>query len=63
MTYYVTGMFLHLSFGRFYWLMLAVAGAAAIITLRETATRPPPNRRRSRGSGPVHAQRPINQSV
>ena len=38
MTYYVTGMFLHLSFGRFYWIMLAVAGAAAIITLRETAT-------------------------
>lgn len=37
MTYYVTGMFLHLSFGRFYWLILAVAGAAAIITLRETA--------------------------
>lgn len=37
MTYYVTGMFLHLSFGRFYWLMLAVAGAAAVITLRETA--------------------------
>ncbi len=37
MTYYVTGMFLHLSFGRFFWLMLAVAGAAAIITLRETA--------------------------
>jgi O-antigen ligase len=36
-TYYVTGMFLHLSFGRFYWLMLAVAGAAAIITLREVA--------------------------
>jgi O-antigen ligase len=37
LTYYVTGLFLHLSFGRFYWLMLAVAGAAAIITLRETA--------------------------
>ena len=37
MTYYVTGLFLHLSFGRFYWLMLAVAGAAAIITLREVA--------------------------
>ena len=37
LTYYVTGMFLHLSFGRFYWLMLAVAGAAAIITLREVA--------------------------
>ena len=30
-------MFLHLSFARFYWLMLAVAGAAAIITLREIA--------------------------
>jgi putative inorganic carbon (HCO3(-)) transporter len=37
LTYYVTGLFLHLSFGRFYWLILAVAGAAAIITLRETA--------------------------
>jgi hypothetical protein len=37
MTYYVTGMFLHLSFLRFYWLMLAVAAAAAIITLRESA--------------------------
>jgi O-antigen ligase len=35
MTYHVTGMFLHLSFARFYWLMLAVAGAAAVITLRE----------------------------
>jgi len=31
----VTGMFLHFSFARFYWLMLAVAGAAAVITLRE----------------------------
>ena len=37
MTYFVTGMFLHLSFARFYWLMLAVAGAAALITLREMA--------------------------
>ncbi len=35
MTYHVTGMFLHLAFARFYWLMLAVAGAAALITLRE----------------------------
>lgn len=35
LTYYVTGMFLHLSFGRFYWLMLAVAGAAAVVVLRE----------------------------
>jgi O-antigen ligase len=38
MTYYITGTFLHLSFARFYWLMLAVAGAAAIITLREVAS-------------------------
>jgi hypothetical protein len=35
MTYLVTGMFLHLSFARFYWVILAVAGAAAVITLRE----------------------------
>jgi putative inorganic carbon (hco3(-)) transporter len=35
MTYHVTGLFLHLSFGRFYWLLLAVAAAAAIVTLRE----------------------------
>jgi O-antigen ligase len=38
MTYYVTGMFLHLSFARFFWLMLAVASAAAIITIREMTT-------------------------
>ncbi len=35
MTYLITGMFLHLSFGRFYWIILAVAGAAAVIALRE----------------------------
>jgi putative inorganic carbon (HCO3(-)) transporter len=35
MTYYVTGMFLHLSFGRFYWLILALAGAAAVVVLQE----------------------------
>ncbi len=51
MTYYVTGMFLHLSFGRFFWLILAVAGAAAIITLRESAA-----------TGTVD-QRPKSQSV
>jgi putative inorganic carbon (HCO3(-)) transporter len=37
LTYYVTGLFLHLSFARFYFLMLALAGAAAVITLREMA--------------------------
>ncbi len=35
MTYYVTGLFLHLSFARYYWLMVALASAAAVITLRE----------------------------
>ena len=64
MTYYVTGMFLHLSFARFYWLMLAVATAAAVVTLREmasagepTAVEAPATPRR------VRRQRPVNQSV
>lgn len=52
MTYYVTGMFLHLSFIRYYWLMLAIAGAAAIITLRETTADREP-----------HGQSPVSQSV
>jgi hypothetical protein len=34
-TYAVTGLFLHLSFTRYFFLMLAVATAAAVITLRE----------------------------
>lgn len=37
LTYYFTGIFLHLSFARFYWLMLAVSGAAALITIREVS--------------------------
>ncbi len=37
MTYAVTGLFLHLSFARFFWLIMAVAAAAAVITLREVA--------------------------
>jgi O-antigen ligase len=64
MTYYVTGMFLHLSFARFYWAMLAVATAAAVITLREMASADEPvttqTRAMPRG---VRAQRPVNQSV
>ena len=51
MTYYVTGMFLHLSFGRFYFLILAAAGAAALITLRETT------------ATDATDQRPTSQSV
>jgi hypothetical protein len=35
LTYAVTGMFLHLSFARFFWLIMAVAVAAAVITNRE----------------------------
>ncbi len=54
MTYYVTGMFLHLSFARFFWLMLAVASAAAIITIREMTTAEEP------GSD---GQDPYSQSV
>lgn len=63
LTYYVTGMFLHLSFGRFYWLMLAVATAAAVTTLREMASadaaEPEPNGARH----PALGHRPVSQSV
>ncbi len=54
MTYYVTGMFLHLSFARFFWLMLAVASAAAIITIRETTATETPD---------PDGQEPYSQSV
>ena len=62
LTYYTTGMFLHLSFGRFYWLMLAVATAAAVTTLREVASEAPtvePSGMRR----PALAHRPVSQSV
>ncbi len=45
MTYFVTGMFLHLSFARFYWLILALAGAAAVIALREADAGSPASER------------------
>ena len=32
-TYLTTGIFLHMSFVRYFWMMLALAGAAAVITL------------------------------
>jgi O-antigen ligase len=63
MTYYVTGMFLHLSFARFYWLMLAVATAAAVVTLREMASADEPALAEARQSPRLRAQRPVNQSV
>ena len=64
LTYYVTGLFLHLSFGRFYWLMLAVATAAAIVTLREVAPSDEPTEVREAGRRrPALAQRPLDQSV
>lgn len=64
MTYYVTGIFLHLSFARFYWLMLAVATAAAVVTLREMASadEPVPSESQPTASR-LRAQRPVNQSV
>jgi O-antigen ligase len=34
-TYMITGIFLHLSFIRYFWLVLALAGAAALMALRE----------------------------
>jgi O-antigen ligase len=52
MTYAVTGLFLHLSFARFFWLMLAIATAAAVITLREVGQ-----------DGPAAGQGATNQSV
>jgi O-antigen ligase len=60
LTYYVTGLFLHLSFARFYWLMLAVAGAAAVITLREAASSPAPAERPANSR---RAQGALSQSV
>ena len=63
MTYYVTGMFLHLSFARFYWLMLAVATAAAVVTLREMASADEPAETETRQSPRPRAQRPVIQSV
>jgi putative inorganic carbon (hco3(-)) transporter len=63
MTYYVTGIFLHLSFARFYWLMLAVATAAAVVTLREMASADEPALAETRQSPRLRAQRPVNQSV
>ena len=63
MTYYVTGMFLHLSFARFYWLMLAVATSAAVVTLREMASADEPALAEARQSPRLRAQRPVNQSV
>jgi hypothetical protein len=56
-------MFLHLSFARFYWLMLAVATAAAVVTLREMASADEPAAAETRQSPRLRAQRPVNQSV
>jgi hypothetical protein len=64
LTYYVTGMFLHLSFGRFYWLMLAVATAAAVVTLRQVAASDEaPVIERAGRVRPAFGQRPVDQSV
>ncbi len=34
LTYMTTGIFLHLSYARYFWLMMALAGATAVIALR-----------------------------
>ena len=38
MTYLTTGIFLHMSFIRYFWMMLALAGATAIVTLAVSRT-------------------------
>jgi O-antigen ligase len=38
--YLASGLFLHLSYARYYWLMLALAGAAATVILEVTRGRP-----------------------
>lgn len=38
--YQTTALFLHLSYARYFWMMLALASAAAIIALRESAVGP-----------------------
>ncbi len=67
MSYHVTGLFLHLSFARFYWIILGVAGAAAVITLRETEPEPEPGTAKAgprSGRGPAgRTQLPYSQSV
>jgi hypothetical protein len=37
-TYMTTGLFLHLSYARYFWLVLAIAGAAAHLGLRLPAS-------------------------
>ncbi|HSL32690.1 MAG TPA: hypothetical protein VK871_03515, partial [Candidatus Limnocylindrales bacterium] len=38
--YLASGLFLHLSYARYYWLVLALAGAAATVILEVTRERP-----------------------
>jgi putative inorganic carbon (HCO3(-)) transporter len=64
-TYAVTGLFLHLSFTRYFFLMLAVATAAAVITLREMDELDADEAERPDVPIPVAggAQRAVTQSV
>jgi hypothetical protein len=64
-TYAVTGLFLHLSFTRYFFLMLAVATAAAVITLREMDQVDAEDVERSGDQLPAagRAQRAVTQSV
>jgi hypothetical protein len=50
--YLAAGLFLHLSYARYFWLMLALAGAAAAVILEVTEGPPTDVRGRARrGSG------------
>ena len=46
--YLATGLFLHLSYARYFWLMLALAGAAAAVILETTEGAPTDARARAR---------------
>jgi O-antigen ligase len=48
--YLASGLFLHLSYARYYWLMLALAGAAGTVILQATDDRPSASAADTRGT-------------
>ena len=65
-TYMTTGLFLHLSYARYFWLMLAVAGAAAQIGLRlpeSAAVNEPASSDAEVGSASAPGRRPRGRRV
>jgi putative inorganic carbon (hco3(-)) transporter len=60
-TYMTTGLFLHLSYARYFWLMLALAGAAAHIGLELTESARQRVAVPSSGPAPIPSIRPVAQ--